>query len=146
VAALITPPVALSCVVAAPLAGASYLKTCIEAIKGGMACWLLPFFMIWVPGLLLQPQNAIEAVVKITIGAILIVFLQIMITGYFFTDLNVLERALAGSSAVLFVLYIYNGNYALLAIGLIGSTFLTFWQLRKRRLMSLLRVEAEPSS
>ncbi|MDO8567617.1 MAG: TRAP transporter fused permease subunit, partial [Dehalococcoidales bacterium] len=47
----ITPPVAIVVAVTAMIAGASYVKTCLEAMKLGMPLYILPFVFIYSPGI-----------------------------------------------------------------------------------------------
>jgi TRAP transporter 4TM/12TM fusion protein len=143
VSALITPPVAMTAMVAAPIAAASYIKTSIESVKAGVIAWLLPFLVIWIPGLVLQPQEPVEMATKLIASVITVLLLQVSITGYYFTELNVSEKSISWLSGLALVAFIAIGNYILLAIGLMLGILLTLWQYRKRK---LIRAAAETHS
>jgi TRAP-type uncharacterized transport system fused permease subunit len=53
----ITPPVALSVVTAASLAGAPVMRAMMEAMRFGAVKYALPFFFVYNPGLLLQDSG-----------------------------------------------------------------------------------------
>jgi len=130
--ALITPPVAMVVLVAAPIAGASYLKTSFEAVKVGVIAWLLPFLVIWVPGIILQPQEPMEMAIKLLACLVTILGLQVALTGYYLTALNLSERGISGLLVGALIGFIATTNYIFLAIGLIIFALLSLWQLKKR--------------
>ncbi|MBY6089864.1 TRAP transporter permease [Maritimibacter alkaliphilus] len=75
---MITPPIALAAFAAASISGASQVRTGLEAFRFGWIAYLLPFFFIYKPGLLMQGSawdviyvfvSAIAAMVLVT-GAI----------------------------------------------------------------------------
>lgn len=131
--ALMTPPVAIAVLVAAPIAGASYIKASIESVKGGIIAWLLPFLVIWIPGLLLQPQEPLDMVTKIVACLMAVFFLQVSLAGYYLSALVPIERGVSGLSALSLVAFIATGSYMALVLGVTLAVFLTFWQIRKRR-------------
>jgi len=132
---LITPPVALTAVVAAPIAGANYLKTSIEAVKAGVIAWFLPFMLVWSPGLILQPQEPMEMITKLIASFLLVLLLQVALTNHYFIHLNPGERGIAVVCVGALIYFIVTGNFMLLATGLIIGTLLTLWQWRKSRLI-----------
>lgn len=131
--ALITPPVALTAVVAAPIAGAGYIKTCFQAVRAALVAWLLPFMIVWAPGLILQPQDIISMVTKLTASFAMVIFLQVAVVGYYFTRLNLAMRGISLICVAALVAFIFTGNFILLAVGLIVGILLTLWQLRVSR-------------
>jgi TRAP transporter 4TM/12TM fusion protein len=80
----ITPPVAISCFVAAPLAKAPYVKTCIEACKCAFISWMIPFFAIYTPGILFLPDNKLTTVLKVTAVLMSLFIGQSAMAGHFF--------------------------------------------------------------
>ncbi len=131
--ALITPPVGVSCIVAAPLAGASYLKLSVEAVKAAVVAWLLPFLAIFVPMIILQPAEPLLEAIKLIVTIVLIVVLQVFTVGYFIVRTNPTTRTLAGISAALLFGFILTTNYILLAVGLALGAVLTMQQLREKK-------------
>lgn len=57
----LTPPVALACFAAAPIAKASGLKIGIEAIKVALAGFIIPFMAVYTPALMLQDGGPLAA-------------------------------------------------------------------------------------
>lgn len=95
----LTPPVALACFAAAPIAKESGLKISFEAIKVAMAGFVIPYMAVYSPELMLQGYdgnnlvNYIFSVFYICIKVILaILFWGISVIGYFYKDLNFFER------------------------------------------------------
>lgn len=131
--ALITPPVGAACIVAAPLAGANYLKLSVEALKAAVVAWILPFLVIFVPLVILQPVEPLLEAIKLITTIVLIIILQVFIVGYFLVRTNYKTRTLAGISAIALFGFIVATNYTLLIVGLSLGAILTLWQLRERR-------------
>ena len=95
----LTPPVALACFAAAPIAKESGLKISLEAIKVAMAGFVIPYMAVYSPELMLQGYdgnnliNYVFSVFYICIKVILaILFWGITVIGYFYKDLNFFER------------------------------------------------------
>ena len=95
----LTPPVALACFAAAPIAKESGLKISFEAIKVAMAGFVIPYMAVYSPDLMLQGYdgnnliNYVFSVFYICIKVILaILFWGITVIGYFYKDLNFFER------------------------------------------------------
>jgi TRAP transporter 4TM/12TM fusion protein len=80
----ITPPVAVTCFVAAPIAGASFIKTCYEACRVSFIAWFLAFFMVYIPGILLLPGDVKVTCMKITAIVVIIFTGQSAFLGYYF--------------------------------------------------------------
>lgn len=136
VSALITPPVGVCCVVATPIAGASYAKLCIEACKVGVVAWLLPFWAIFTPIIILQGGEPLLGAAKLIACLMTILLLQVSFARYFLTDLNRGELIMAILGAMVFVVFSATGIYYLLAPGLALSAILFRTQLKKKRLLA----------
>ncbi len=128
----ITPPVALAAVFAARLAGSSYIKTAVEAFKVGVAGFILPFMIIWVPGFMGDFSDPVVQVTKLIIVLALLFPVQMALVGHFLTKLGLLERVICGVSAATLILYIYNTNWMLMIFGLLALFAVLIGQLRKR--------------
>ena len=120
---------------AAPIAGADYMKTSFQAVRAAIIAWFLPFLVLFSPGIILQPQEPLEMITKIIAALALVLLLQVTLVGHYFTDLGLGERTISGISAAALIAFIFTGNYLLLAIGLIIGILLTLWQWRKRGLL-----------
>ncbi|MBI4185927.1 MAG: TRAP transporter fused permease subunit [Chloroflexi bacterium] len=130
----VTPPVAYAALIGARLAGASYLKTAVEASKVASAGFVVPFIFIYAPILILQPgTNPLLLDILLVISAFaLILVLQVTICGQYFTALSQAERGMFALIAVALVLSFFLQNYVTIAIGLGVFVLGTAWQWRRR--------------
>lgn len=91
VMSFLTPPICLAVYAAASLAGADMMKTAFQAIKLGIAAYIIPFLFAYHPSLLLQGKyfEIIHAVLTAMIGISLI---AIGAEGFLFRKLNWVKR------------------------------------------------------
>lgn len=132
----VTPPVAIGAMVAAKLAGTAFWKTGIEATKVAIGSFLVPFLFIWCPILLLQPQEPIWVAPGLVMSFILMVVLQVIVCGYYQTNVNYLERGLLVVVLVLSLMGLAWSNYMMIATSFILFTIITLWQWRKKKLLA----------
>jgi TRAP transporter 4TM/12TM fusion protein len=103
----LTPPVALACFAAAPIARESGLKIAMQAIKIAAAGFVIPFMAVYTPALMLQDGGALTQSIGFWPAVVYIVFktsLSIMlwgvaVIGYLRTNLAIWERLLATAAA-----------------------------------------------
>ncbi len=103
----LTPPVALACFAAAPIAKESGLRISFEAIKVAAAGFVIPFMAVYTPALMLQPGGPLAeaigfapAVAYIVSKAALAIGLWgVAVIGWLGRPLAVWERALAMAAA-----------------------------------------------
>ncbi len=129
----LTPPVAIAALFGAQLAGAPYMQTGIEAAKVGIAGFVLPFMIIWVPALLGDFSNPVLSVLQLIGCATVFLGLQAGFVGYLLTRMGPAERIVFITGPLCFMVYLYNKNllwFALAAL-LTGAGFI--WQVAKRR-------------
>ncbi len=102
----ITPPVAMSSYVASGIADSDQTKTSLIAVKLGLTGFILPFFFLGNPILLLGTVEGasllltIRAVLTSSIGVIV---LSAALQGYFFDHLRILERVALLGAGLLFI-------------------------------------------
>ncbi|WP_378947885.1 TRAP transporter permease [Paracoccus sp. R86501] len=104
----LTPPVALACFAAGPIAKTSGLKISMQAIRLAAAGFIIPFMAVYTPSLMLQDGGPIaEAwgypveVAYILLKTVLGVGLWgVAMVGYFLDRTNVVERTLAFAAGV----------------------------------------------
>ncbi len=104
----LTPPVALACFAAAPIAKVRGLSISIQAIKVAAAGFVIPFMAVYSPALMLQPggdmANAyglFAAAAYIIVKAILAIGLWgSAVIGYMIRPMTILERMLAATAAI----------------------------------------------
>jgi TRAP-type uncharacterized transport system fused permease subunit len=99
----LTPPVALACFAAAPMAKTSGLKISLQAVKLAAAGFIIPFLAVYTPSLMLQdggwmaaafgyPVEVVYIVVKACAG---IGLWSAAAVGFMFVRLGLMERLLA---------------------------------------------------
>ena len=137
----LTPPVALACFAAAPMAKTSGLKISLQATKLAAAGFIVPFMAVYTPSLMLQDGGAIAAtfgypveVVYIVVKTTLAIALWgVAVVGYLFAPASVLERLACFAVGVLLMLALPWTDEVgfLLAALLIGQHW---WRARRQRL------------
>ncbi len=127
----ITPPVAISCYVAAGIADADQTKTGLAAVRLGLTGFIIPFFFIANPALLLlvQGSTAYETVLAVVTAAIGTVMLSGGQEGWFLVREHWTERILFIVSALLLL---YPGVVTDIC-GLAMSAILVANQIRRNK-------------
>ncbi len=111
----LTPPVALACFAAAPMAKVSGLKISIDATKLAIAGFVMPFIAVYSPALMLQEPHPGSffndtfgfwaEVIYVTFQAALAVALWgVAVVGYLFGPARLWERGLALAAGIMLVL------------------------------------------
>ncbi|UCG64558.1 MAG: TRAP transporter fused permease subunit [Deltaproteobacteria bacterium] len=129
----LTPPVAIAALVASQMAGTTYLRCAVECAKVGIGGFIVPFFFVSVPILLLQYQEPIGAVVGIIACIVTIVTLQAGITGYYLLSLSSAERATFFVAALTLLASVITSDHSIFAAGMSIFALAVIWQWRKRR-------------
>ncbi|MFB2595382.1 TRAP transporter permease [Paracoccus sp. p4-l81] len=99
----LTPPVALACFAAAPIARESGLRISLEAVKVAAAGFVIPFMAVYTPALMLQPGGAlaeaigfVPAVIYIVVKCVMAIALWgVAVIGWLGRPLPIWQRALA---------------------------------------------------
>jgi len=122
VVSYITPPVAIGSYTASSIAKASPWQTSVESIKLAIVAYLVPFFFVFDPALIMQTdsvQNIIYSFVKSAIG---VYFLAAAIQGYVakLGLLNVFARILFGLVGILiFIPNVYTDIVGFVALAVL---------------------------
>ncbi len=126
VVAGITPPVAIGAFFAAAMAGAPPMKTAVMSMRLGVVIYLIPFFFVFNPSLLLQ-GSGMETLYWFILGLLGIFFIAEGMEGYLLKlgKLRLYERPLLVIAGLLFAYpelttTIIGTALALLAIGIIA--------------------------
>jgi TRAP transporter 4TM/12TM fusion protein len=125
----ITPPVAVSALAASGIAGASFWRTGFTAMRLGILSYIVPFFFIYQPALLLK-GGFVEIVVSIITAIFGCFVLSTGIIGYFLKKMNFWMRLLSIGGGLLMI---YPG-WVSDVIGLTVFSMLILSQLRQVRL------------
>lgn len=100
----LTPPVALACFAAAPIAKETGLKISIQAVKVAFAGFVIPYMAVYSPALMLQGDPSIVAVVYIIFKALIAIGLWGMFaSGYWRAPMGMVERVMALVAAAMLV-------------------------------------------
>ncbi|MGB3503274.1 MAG: TRAP transporter permease [Mesorhizobium sp.] len=108
----LTPPVALACFAAAPMAKTSGLKISIQATKLATAGFLVPFMAVYTPALMLQDGGGIaaaygywvEVAYIVTKACVGVTLWGAAVVGFMFGRVAIWERLWAFAAGVLLVL------------------------------------------
>jgi TRAP transporter 4TM/12TM fusion protein len=133
----LTPPVALSAVFAARLAGGNFLRTAIESAKVGIGGFILPFMIVWVGALTWNFSSTYLTIIGLTTCVIIIVTLQGSMIGYFTVILSTIERLILGASSVCLMIFLATYEITWFVVGVGSGAMVIFWA--KRRIHHALR-------
>ena len=107
----LTPPVALACFAAAPIAKEKGLAISMQALKVAAAGFVIPFMAVYSPALMLQPGGPLSAEWGLPLAATYIIFKAALaiglwgaaVIGYLRTHMSWPERALAAAGALMLI-------------------------------------------
>ncbi len=112
VASHLTPPVAIGTLVASQIAGAKYWPTAWEAVKAAFSKFLLPFFIVYVPVIILRPQADVMLSIVQIIGILLIaISTEMGFVNYCLTELRQGERVAFMIVALLCLISVFTQSY-----------------------------------
>jgi TRAP transporter 4TM/12TM fusion protein len=130
----ITPPIAIGALVASKIAGADYWKTCGEAMKAAFAKYLLPFFFIYAPVVLLQPDAGFGPTFLQVVAILVAVFaLQIGVSNFCFATLRWDETTAFLVSAGLCLVAVFIRVHSFFFVGLALFIVSLAWQFMAGR-------------
>lgn len=95
----LTPPVALACFAAAPIARETGLKISVQAIRVAIAGFIVPFMAVYSPALMLQAGNWVDTSWIVFKALVAIAMWGAGAIGYLIGPLNWVERIVAIASA-----------------------------------------------
>lgn len=143
--ACVTPPVALAAYAGASIAKTDPLKTGFEASKTVFAGYIIPYMVIYNPGLMLRGTFT-EIFLSFALALFAAFFIPVALKGYGTTGpLNSLERSLAFAAAIIlpFPIIFDRTSSFFVALGLL-ALFMAQQRLRKRKMM--LAMAANPAN
>jgi len=100
---MLTPPVCLSVYAAASIADADYMKIAMQAIKLGIAGFIVPFMFIFNPGIVLIGSN-FRIISDIFYAVLSILLISYSFEGYFMKKLSLINRVLSGAAAICIII------------------------------------------
>jgi TRAP transporter 4TM/12TM fusion protein len=104
----LTPPVALACFAAAPIARERGLRISLQALKVAAAGFVIPFMAVYTPALMLQGGGPLAEAIGFPLAVAYIVFKTLLaiglwgaaVIGFLRGPMTWIERALAAAAAV----------------------------------------------
>jgi TRAP-type uncharacterized transport system fused permease subunit len=134
VLAVITPPVAPGSIVASKMADADFLTTSWESTKLAAPFFLVPYFVIHNPILLLEPQKDVLGAISAAIGIVIACgSLMMALQRWFLVRTSLWERVMLFLSAGLATVFGVTGSYLHLLVSAVLFAGVLFLQLKKRR-------------
>ena len=137
----ITPPIALGLMVACKMAGGKYMQSAKEAIKAVSVAYLLPFFFIYTPAIILQDGGGAPMVWQFAVIIVCLVVSSAILNNQWAERLGMLDRAFLLVSVILSFIFIFGPkNIALVLAGALFGFFglgLNAWRGRQFRADSL---------
>jgi TRAP transporter 4TM/12TM fusion protein len=131
----LTPPVALACFAAAPIARETGLKISMQAIRVAIAGFIVPFMAVYSPALMLQTGDWMDTVWIVFKALVAISMWGAGAIGYLFGRLNGVERIVAVVSASFLVVALpLTDEIGLGAVAVFVAWH--FWRTRQQRALS----------
>ena len=103
---VITPPVALACVVATKLSGGDYMKTCYETMRAAFTSFFLPFIVVYSPAMTfaISPATALYWL-EVSLCFLFVISGQFAFVGYLALRVSLLERV------SLYIMFVFSFLY-----------------------------------
>lgn len=134
----LTPPVAIGALVASKIAGGGYWETCREAIKAGFTAFLLPFFIIYSPVVILRPDSeTLSWIIQIIAILIAIISIGSSFSNYFIRYLKPLERIVLITCGVLSLVFVFTRLNTFFTMGIILFIACVIQQFLKKDIRTL---------
>lgn len=127
----LTPPVALACFAAAPIAKANGLKISLVAVKVAIAGFIVPFMAVYDPALMMQGDSWLATIYMVFKAMFAIGLWGIAVVGYYRMPLSLLERAIAIAAGFSLVLALPISDELGYAVGVILMAQ-HIWRARRR--------------
>jgi TRAP-type uncharacterized transport system fused permease subunit len=128
----VTPPVALSSYVGAGMAGADPTEVGFIAFKLAIAGFIVPFFFIYSPAMLLISDSTLTIIWAAVTGLFGTFLLAVSVEGYLFVNLPLWTRALFFGSAISLIAPGVQSD--ILGMVLLGICITTVLVLRKKKI------------
>jgi TRAP transporter 4TM/12TM fusion protein len=125
VLSFLTPPVCLSVYAASSIAGSKLIPTALQALRLGIAAYIVPFIFAYHPALLLK-GTIFEVIVAVITALIGIIIIAIAIEGYLFRDLKWYQRIFLGIGGFLSLIPGWRTDI----LGLIIALPIIIWEWR----------------
>lgn len=136
----LTPPVALACFAAAPIAKESGFKISLQAVRVALAGFLIPYMAVYSPALMLQgydgsnlPWFILSFLFILTKAVVAILFLGAAVIGFIKEKINFYERIFCAVIACFLIVALPLTDE--IAAGLIATFFALNWFKKRKNKM-----------
>jgi len=129
----LSPPVASAALIGSKIAGGSYFKTAIEAIKIAAPAFIIPWIILYNPNLIAHFSSPFGAIATVLATLISILSLQAGVFGQLLTRLSAMERIAFLFAFAILIAYIVTQNTMFLSIGLVIFIAMLLEQFKKVR-------------
>lgn len=126
----VTPPVALSALVGASIAGASYFRTSLYAFKICAVVFVLPYLILYNPAIILQPESILVGVMTIIAVLTGMTAFAAVTVNHYISRLTARQRIGAALSVVLLFVYAFTMKDVFFICGIVLFVLFTVSQLR----------------
>jgi len=127
----ITPPVALSSYVAAGMSGASTNRVSLAAFKLALAAFIIPFFFIYNPSILLITDSNLIIIWSVITSLFGIFLLAASLEGYLFVDIPMWLRFVLFGASISFITPRLSFNIA--GVALVSICSIIIYNIRKKK-------------
>jgi TRAP-type uncharacterized transport system fused permease subunit len=128
----VSPPVAMSTLVASGIAGSSYIKTGITAFKICLSSFLIPYLIVFNPTVILKPPDLLTGATSMIAILMGIFTTNVVVTRFFLIRLDLADRVLFAFCPLFFFAYAFTLKYLFLITGIILFLLGGCRQLRRR--------------
>jgi TRAP transporter 4TM/12TM fusion protein len=135
----LTPPVALSAVFAAKLAGGNFLRTAFESMKVGIGGFILPFMIVWVEAFTWDFSVPSSAFITLMSCFIIFIGIQASLVGYFVKRIDYKERLILGMSPICLMIYLATRGIMWFVSGIGILIILFLWERRQKKVLDMVR-------
>ena len=123
----VTPPVCLTTYAAAGIANSNPWTTGWEALKVGLASFIIPFMFVYSPALILE-GSVIEIIYSTATSLVGVIVLAAAIQGYFFREIQIWGRLCLFAASLGFI----HPSIASMVVAIVLICLVGFFQLRSR--------------
>jgi TRAP-type uncharacterized transport system fused permease subunit len=133
-----TPPVAMACFAAAPIAQSNIYKIGFKAVKLGLVSYFVPFMFVYAPEMLLQTGHLTVGFAVTVVTAVIACFLLgYTVEGFIFKELKIFKRVLLGIAAIMLFIplsvFEYSWALNLIALLLAAAIIANEWRVYKKQ-------------
>jgi len=126
----LTPPVALAAYAGAAIAQSNPMKTAVQSTKLAIAAFIVPYVFALNPVMLFEGNPGVFQIILIIITSLVGIFgVSSALQGYLFTNMNVIQRLMAGAAGLLLI----DPNLVTDVVGVTIIAAVIVWQILEKK-------------